>query len=176
MSDPGPAITRFAFSKGELRGTHLTLYPTCVQHRSDSYLETLPLSGITAVRVAFERHPRGLTWGVVLIVIALVLLAVAGPTESWASRSAVETAKSEGVGRLLHTVAVALVAFASLSPVIALACAIGGGALCTFGWLGRTTLVVSLPGAERIYATRGRDSTLLDFAEALSERLTAPKR
>ena len=177
MSDPGPAITRFAFSKGELRGTHLTLYPTCVQHRSDSYLETLPLGSITAVRVAFERNPRRLGWGVVLVVLALVLLAVAAPIDSFASGAAADMAKSEqGVGRALAGFFRILHAVASFMPVAALACAIGGGALCTFGWLGRTTLVVGLPGAERVYATRGRDTMLLDFAEALSERLTGQKR
>jgi hypothetical protein len=66
-------------------------------------------------------------------------------------------------------------AFSSLLPVGALACLIGGGALCTFGWMGTTTLCVSLPGAERIYPVRGRDTLLLDFAEALSERLMVKK-
>jgi len=32
---------------------------------------------------------------------------------------------------------------------------------------GTTTLVVSLPGSERLYAARGRETLLLDFAEAL---------
>jgi hypothetical protein len=40
-----------------------------------------------------------------------------------------------------------------------------------FGWLGSTTLVVALPGSERVYSVRGRDPQLLEFAEALSERL-----
>ena len=50
------------------------------------------------------------------------------------------------------------------------------GALGAFGWIGRTTLLVSLPGAERLYPVRGRDTLLLDFAEALSERLMLLKR
>jgi hypothetical protein len=62
-------------------------------------------------------------------------------------------------------------ALASLLPVVALACVIGGGALCAFGWMGTTILLVSLPGTERVYPVRGRDTLLLDFAEALSERL-----
>jgi hypothetical protein len=61
-------------------------------------------------------------------------------------------------------------------PVAALACVIVGGALCALGWIGGTQLLVSLPGAERLYATRGRDTMLLDFAEALSERLMQFKR
>jgi hypothetical protein len=66
-------------------------------------------------------------------------------------------------------------AAASLLPAAALACVIGGGALCALGWIGTTTLLVSLPGAERVYPVRGRSTLLLDFAEALSERLMLRK-
>jgi hypothetical protein len=69
-----------------------------------------------------------------------------------------------------------LEAVASLMPVAALGCVIGGGALCALGWMGSTLLLVSLPGSERLFRTRGRDSALLDFAEALSERLMLLKR
>jgi hypothetical protein len=41
--------------------------------------------------------------------------------------------------------------------------------------MGTTTLLVSLPGAERTYSVRGRNTLLLDFAEALSERLMIRK-
>jgi len=41
------------------------------------------------------------------------------------------------------------------------------------GWLGSTTLTLTLAGAERVYPIRGRDPRLLDFAEALSERVVA---
>jgi hypothetical protein len=53
---------------------------------------------------------------------------------------------------------------------------IGAAALAALGWMGRTTLVVSLSGAERVYPARGRDTMLLDFAEALSERLTLARK
>jgi hypothetical protein len=42
MNETGPALTRFAFANGMLRGTHLTLFPTCLVHRGDNHLETLP--------------------------------------------------------------------------------------------------------------------------------------
>ena len=173
MSEAGPAVTRFAFANGDLRGTHLTLYPTSLVHRSDTHLETVPLAAVSAVRVAFERDARKLGWGVTLIVFALLLLAIAGPLGSWASH-AVSTGQQpipamQVVFRMVEVVASAL-------PVVALACVIAGGALCAFGWLGTTTLAVSLPGSERVYPVRGRDTALLDFAEALSERLTAARR
>jgi hypothetical protein len=178
MNEAGPAITRFAFASGVLRGTHLTLYPTCLVHRSDTHLETLPLAGVTAVRVAFQRDTRKIGWGIALVVVALLLLAISGPIGSFAGSAAGEMAAGGqgGVARALYGFFRLLEALASLLPVAALACVIGGGALCALGWLGSTTLLVSLPGSERVYPARGRDTMLLDFAEALSERLMLLKR
>lgn len=178
MSEAGPAVTRFAFTHGALRGTHLTLHPTCLVHRSDTHLETLPLAGLTAVRVAFERDTRKLGWGVALVVVALLLLAITAPLGGFASRAAGEmsAAGSQGVTLALVGFFRLIEAFASLLPVLALACVVGGGTLCVLGWMGSTSLVVSLPGAERFYPSRGRDTLLLDFAEALSERLMVLRR
>jgi hypothetical protein len=178
MSETGPAITRYAFTSGLLRGTYLTLHPTCLVHRSDNHLETLPLAGITALRVAFQRDTRKLGWGIALIVIALLLLAIAGPLGGFASGAAGEMAAAgaQGVARGLQGFFRLVEAVASVMPVAALACVIGGGALCALGWMGATQLLVSLPGAERLYTARGRDSALLDFAEAFSERLMLLKR
>lgn len=177
VSESGPALQTLAFATGKLRGTQLTLYPTCLVHRGDAHLETLPLAGFTAVRVAFARQPRKLGWGIALIVLALILLAIAGPIGSFASGAASDMAAgAQGVARALYGFFRFLEALASLLPVVALACVIGGGTLCAFGWIGSTILFVSLPGAERVYAVRGRDTRLLDFAEALSERLMLLKR
>lgn len=176
-NDTGQAIARYGFTGGALRGTHLTLHSTCLVHRGDNHLETLPLAGMTAVRVAFERDTRKLGWGIALVVVALALLAIAGPLGSFASGAAGEMAGAgAGVARALHGFFRVLEAVASLLPVLALACVLGGGALCALGWMGATLLLVSLPGAERLYAARGRDTMLLEFAEALSERLMLLKR
>ena len=177
MNEVGPALTRFAFANGILRGTHLTLFPTCLVHRGDNHLETLPFAGMSAVRVTFERDTRKIGWGIALVVLALLLLAIAGPLERFATDAASEMAKSDqGVGKALHGLFRLTVALASLLPVVALACVIGAAALAALGWMGRTTLVVSLSGAERVYPARGRDTMLLDFAEALSERLTLARK
>ena len=177
MSEPGPAVARFAFVSGELRGTHVTLYPTCLVHRSEQHLETLPLAAMSAVSVAFRRDARKLGWGIALIVIALLLLALSGPLDGFAAGAASDMAKSDqGVGKALYGFFRFLMALASLLPAAALACVIGGGALCAYGWMGTTTMLVSLPGSERIYPARGRSTMLLDFAEALSERLMLLKR
>lgn len=178
MADPGPAIARFAFERGELRGTQLSLFPTCLVHRSENHLETLPLGGVTAVRVSFRREARKLGWGVGLVLAALIMLAIAGPISSFAGSAAgdMASAGTQGVPRALYSFFRTLEALGSLLPVAALACVIGGGALGALGWLGSTTLLISLPGAERVYSVRGRDTLLLDFAEALSERLMLFKR
>src|SRR3989442_10141418 len=84
MSDAGPAITRFDFAAGGLRGTHLTLYPNCLVHRGYAHLETLPLASIASGRVAFERDERKLGWGAALGLIALLLLGLAAPLAAFA--------------------------------------------------------------------------------------------
>jgi hypothetical protein len=173
MSETGAGITRFAFASGMLRGTELTLYPTCLVHRGANHLETLPLAAVTAVSVSFRRDTRKLNWGIGLVVAALLLLAIAGPLGAFASGAAAAGQQTipamQAIYRLLE-------AIASLLPVAALGSVIGGGALCALGWMGGTTLAVSLPGAERLYPVRGRDTLLLDFAEALSERLMLLRR
>jgi hypothetical protein len=173
MGEPGSPVTKFAFERGELRGTTLSLFPTCLVHRGDHHLETLPLAGVTAVRVSFQRNTRRLGWGIVLVVAALVMLAIAGPISTFAGGAAgdMASAGSQGVPRALYSFFRVLEALGSLLPVAALACVIGGGALGALGWMGSTTRMVSQPGAERVYTVRGRDTLLLDFAEALSERL-----
>jgi hypothetical protein len=125
------------------------------------------------VRVSFQRNTRRLGWGIVLVVAALVMLAIAGPISTFAGGAAgdMASAGSQGVPRALYSFFRVLEALGSLLPVAALACVIGGAALGALGWMGSTTLLVSLPGAERVYTVRGRDTLLLDFAEALSERL-----
>ncbi|HZO00310.1 MAG TPA: hypothetical protein VFB93_03850 [Burkholderiales bacterium] len=178
MNESGPAIARYAFTNGVLRGTHLTLHPSCLVHRGDNHLETLPLAAIAALRVAFERDARKLGWGIALLVAALLLLVVAGPLASFANSAAGEiaAASAQGVGRALQGFFRFLEGVASLMPVAALTCVIAGGALGALGWLGSTLLIVSLPGSERLYRVRGRDTMLLDFAEAFAERLMLLKR
>ena len=64
-------------------------------------------------------------------------------------------------------------ALANALPVAALAAVLGGGALAAFGWLGSTVLTLTFAGAERVYPVRGRNTRLLDFAEAVSRAADA---
>lgn len=179
MTNEAPApLTRFEFTSGLQRGSHLALYPRVLVHRSESHLETLPLGALASVRVAFARDSRKLGWGIALVVIALLLLALAGPLGSFAAQAAgdMASAGTQGVARALYGLFRFFEGVASLMPATALACALGGAALGVYGWRGTTILTLSLGGAERVYGVRGRDTLLLDFAEMVSERLTALAR
>jgi hypothetical protein len=177
-SDAGPAVARFDFTRGALRGSYFTLYSNCLIHRGDGRMETVPLAAIAALRIAYERDARKLGWGVALLVVALFVYAVAGPLNAAAEAAAAEMAAAggQGVARALQAVFGVFAAIAGLLPLAAAACAIGGLALGWLGWTGTTTLVLDFAGSQRAYAVLGRNSALLDFSEAMGERMMSLKR
>lgn len=179
MAVNGPApIARFEFGSGALRGSELVLYRSCLVHRGTGELETLPLSGIASLRIAFERDSRRLNWGIALVVAALLLLAVSGPLAAGAAHAVADltAAGGQGVARALIGFFRVVEAIAAFLPVAALAGALGGAFLIVRGWQGSTSLTFNVGGFERVYAARGRDALLLDFADAVSARLMAPDR
>lgn len=178
MNEAGSALTRFDFTNGEQRGSHLTLYPNCLVHRGDSHIETLPLATITSVRVAYERDGSLLGWGLALLLAAILMLVVAAPLAALAAAAAtdVATAGNPGVGKALYNVFRAFEALANALPIGALAAVLAGGALAALGWFGNTILTLTFAGAERVFPVRGRNTRLLDFSEAVSERLMQVKR
>lgn len=185
MSEAGGIITRFDFPSGALdfpsaalRGSHLALYNHQLVHRGEAQLEILPLSTIASVRVFFARDARRLGWGVSLVIIALLVLAVAGPLEQLAAGAAAEMAAAggHGVARALYGFFRVVQAIAGMLPLLAIAGAVGGIALAVLGWMGSTTLALTFAGAERSFAARGRNTRLMDFAEALAERVVLAKR
>jgi hypothetical protein len=177
MNEDGPrALARFDFRNGEARGSQLMLYTSCLVHRSDSHLETVPLARLSAIRVSFARDNRRLGWGIALVVVALALLAISGPLGALAHGAAQEVAAGgAGVARALHGLFRFIEMTANLLPAASLLCALGGAALAVFGWQGSTRLTLALAGIERVYSVRGRDTLMLDFAEMLSERMMAGK-
>jgi sugar phosphate permease len=177
-TDAGPAITRYDFTRGALRGTHFTLYASCLVHRGENHLETLPLAAIASLRVAYERDARRLGWGVALLVVALVLFAVSGPLAEFAGTASAEVAAAgaSGVARALQGLFRFLFAVANALPFAGVGIALAGVALGVVGWLGNTTLVLDFAGSERVYPVRGRNPGLLDFSEAVCERLMSLKR
>lgn len=172
----GTPIANFDFSGGPLRGTQLSLYGARLLHHGAGQMDSMALGAIAAVRVSYERDVRRIGWGVVLALLALLLFVVGGPLSGVAADAAAEVSGNNSVARLLRGTLHVLGAMASLLPTVGVACLLGGGALAAFGWIGTTTLVLSLPGADRAYAARGQDRLLVDFAELLAERVAQSGR
>lgn len=171
------ALTRFDFTSGLQRGSHLLLYPRSLVHRSDAYLETVPLARVTAINVAFHRNTRQIGWAIALVIVALGLLGIAGPLGSVAHMAAQEmTTSGQNVARALYSLFRFIEGVAAVLPAIALGAALAGAALGALGWRGSTKLTLVLGGGERAYSVRGRDTLLLDFAEMAAERLMASAR
>jgi len=168
-------IASFQFTAGPLRGTQLALFAARVLHQGAGYMESIALSAIAAVRVGYERDFRRIGWGVVLLVLALLLFVISGPLSGAAADAAAEINGSHAVARLLRGTLLALGAIASILPAAGVASLLGGGALCAFGWIGTTTIVLCLPVAERSYAVRGQNRALVDFAELIAERVAQHK-
>ena len=180
MSNADAPITSYDFKSGPLRGTHLTLFPHSLLHRGGSFHETIPMHAIAAIRVAFAREARTLGWGAGLVVIALILVALSGPLAALAGGAANEVAaqvhSSYGVASVVISVFESLQSFARALPVVAVALVLWAAALFALGWIGVTTLTLTLGAVERAYPVRGRNMMLYEFAEAASERLLSVGR
>jgi len=177
MSEAGAAITRFDFDNGALRGSSLSLYASCLVHRSDFQVETLPLAALASVRVAFERDRRRIGWGAVLVVVALLMVAISSPLAGIAATLGGEVAAgATGAAAALHGFFGFLEAAARTLPLFAAVAGLAGAALGALGWLGGTSLTLTFAGGERVYPVRGRNTRLLDFTEAVAERLMLLKR
>jgi hypothetical protein len=178
VNDAVAPIARYDFARGALRGTQLALYRACLVRRAASELETIPLAALAAVRIGFERDRRQIGWGAALVACALLLFGLSGPLGSFGAQAVAEltAAGNQGVGRALISFFRAVEVIAGLLPLAAVAFAVGGAGLAGLGWQGSTILTLSLPGAERAFAARGREPALLDFAQTLSDRLVALER
>ena len=163
-------IANFEFSAGPLRGTQLSLYGARLLHHGVGHMDSMALRAIAAVRVGYERDVRRIGWGAFLALLAALFFAVSGPLASIAVEAAAEISGANAVAQLLRGTLHVLGALASLLPAVGVACVLGGTALAVFGWIGTTTLVLSLPGADRAYAVRGQSRMLADFAELVAER------
>jgi hypothetical protein len=180
MSIADAPIASFDFASGPLRGTHLILLPRSLLHRGGAFHETIPLHAVAAVRVAFARNERQLAWGGALIVIGLILIAASGPLAALAGAAAEEVAaqarSAHGTASLVVAVFHSLQTYARLLPVVSAVLALWAAALLALGWLGVTTLTLTLGGAERAFAVRGRSGSLYEFADAASERVLEARR
>jgi len=118
-------------------------------------------------------------------VIALVLIGLSAPLAALAGAAADQVAAqvqagTGGTGQSVAGVVIAAFHFlqtcARLLPVAGAALVLWGAALFALGWLGATTLTLSLGAVERAYSVRGRNLMLYDFAEAVGESVLAAGR
>lgn len=168
-------IATYPFLTGPLRGTQLALYASRVLHQGAEQMESIALSAVAAVGVGYERDFRRIGWGVALVLLAMLLLLLGGPLSGAAAEAAAEINGTHSVAKLLRGTLLFLGALASMLPAAGVGALLGGGALAAFGWIGTTTLVLSLPVAERAFPVRGHNRTLVDFAELLAERVAQQK-
>jgi hypothetical protein len=107
---------------------------------------------------------------------AIVLFLISSPLADAADAAAAEIAPSSGVAAGLLALLRFVEAAARVLPVLGVLALLGGGALAALGWLGETTLRLTFAGGERTYTVRGRNGTLLDFAETVANKLMQIKR
>lgn len=172
----GKVLNEYEVRSGAMRGARLALYADRLVLQSDSTMEIMPLSHLASVRIAFERVPARFNWAIVLLLLALLLWAIAGPLQNWSVNALgrlAEPGRRESFDALIAALFGAIGGFARLLPWIAAALAAGGAASAIFFWLGRTTLLVSVGAGEREISVRGRDAELAHFADALAAQLVA---
>jgi len=173
---PENPIAEFEIGSG---GARLTLYASRLAFQGGDAMETVPLSHLAAVRVAFERDPRKLNWAIVLLVIALILVAVSGPLQGGVAGLAAgikaQAAGRESLDSLLLAVFAVLGGLARLLPFLSALLAALAVGLLVFFWLGLTTLTLSFAAVERAYSVRGRNPFMIQFAEVVAAQLAARK-
>jgi uncharacterized Tic20 family protein len=170
----GDLLTEFDFGSG----ARLALYTNrLVLHGGDA-MESVPLTHLASVRVAFERDARKLNWAIGLLALALAFAVVSGPLQSWMMDLSSKVAPAAGRESLEAVLVAAFGAVARLARLmfpLALVLAAAAAALVVFFWIGHTTLTLSFAAAERAFPVRGRNHLLIQFAEAVADQLAAPR-
>jgi hypothetical protein len=165
----GAPLASFEFRRGELAGSHLSLFDSRLVHRSAGHFEAMPLGHIAAVSAGYERDSGRIAFGCVLLSIGVLLLA-----SFWPLRMLVASALGEvgaQAGGFLPAALRALDACVALLPLAAVAFILWAAASVALGWIGETVMRVLVASAERAYATLGRDPALFEFAESLSAHI-----
>jgi hypothetical protein len=167
----GAPLASYEFRRGELAGSHLSLFESRLVHRDAAHFEAMPLAHIGAVSVGFERDSGRITLGCILLFIGVVLFASFWPLRALTGAALAEAgAQAQGGGFLVAALrtldfCVALLPFASVALIVwATAC-------LALGWMGETVMRVLIAPSERAYATRGQDPVLFEFAETLAARI-----
>jgi len=164
-------LATFEFRRGDLAGSHLSLFGACMIHRGADSFETIHLDRIGALQVAFERNAGRIAWGGALFFVALLLVGAFMPMRMLVASMAGEV--SPQVAGTFLPVALRAVAFCvSLLPFASLALAAWGATWLVQGWIGETVVRVAVGPGERAFASRGRDPLLNEFAESVSAQIS----
>ena len=91
MSDDSPLAT-FEFRRGELAGSHLSLFSACLVHRSADRFETIHLDRVASLGAAFERDTSRIAWGGAMVSVAILLFIVFWPLRTLVASAAGEVA------------------------------------------------------------------------------------
>ncbi|MBS0336500.1 MAG: hypothetical protein JSS40_06750 [Proteobacteria bacterium] len=174
-TDEAP-LASFEFRRGELAGSHLSLFSSRLVHRGSEFSETMPLDRMGAVGIGFERDHGRIVWGSVLLAVALAAFAASWPLRMLVTTALGEVAAQPPGGGFLPAALRALDFCVAVLPFASVAIALWATAWVVLGWIGDTVLTVVIAPAERVYAARGRDPALVEFAEAVAARVAECRR
>ena len=164
----GAPLANYEFRRGELAGSHLSLFDSRLVHRSAGHFEAMPLDHVVAVGAGFERDPGRISLGVVLIVIAIVLFSVFWPLRALLAATIAEVGAQAQAGTFLPAALRVIDFFVALLPFASLAFLLWAAACIALGWMGETVVRVASGASEKVYSTRGHDPSLLEFAESVA--------
>ncbi len=146
------------------------------------------LGQIAMVQAHFERATGEIVRGVVFVLIAAILFAVAGPARTVLlnlgtrlepaaqhEQTAEEGGGLAGAVRAVQGGLDGLAAAARVLPLLALVLLGIGGARIALGVVGRTVVTIHAGGGAFEFARRGRRPALEEFARELGQRLPAPR-
>jgi len=162
-----------------------------------NFERSLPLAHLALVHVRFERIVGQVVVGLIAILAAVVLFAVASPVRTFflnqalsleaaaaqerASAAAGEgqepgPAQGQGLAQGLQKLMGGLAAAARAIPLVGWLLLAFAAAKIALGILGRTVVVFTAGGSELTFARRGRDRLLREFITEVGGHLPGPAR
>lgn len=167
----GAPLASFEFRRGELAGSHLSLFDSRLVHRGEGHFEAMPLDHIGAVSVGYERDSGRITLGCILLFVGIVLFAAFWPLRALIGSAIAEMGPQVQGGGFLTVALRMLDICVALLPFASVAFIVGATACLALGWMGETVMRVLIAPSERAYSTRGHDPVLFEFAENLSAHI-----
>ncbi len=174
MNAEAPLAT-FEFRRGELSGSHLSLFSASLVHRGADGFESIHLDRVAAIGVAYERDSGRIFWGGALLFIATAVFGAFWPLRMLVASMAGEV-NAQTQGGFLPAALRAFDLGVSLLPAASLGMAFWAIALLVLGRIGETVLRVVVAPVERVFAVRGRDPLFCEFGESVSAQIAKRAR